>query len=469
MSPSSPSPSRLAIAGGAFYLGRTHGRPRQRPGAAARRPAASAGERKVLYWHDPMVPGQRFDKPGKSPFMDMPLQPVYADEASDSGVKVSPQVQQNLGIRTATVKRAEVSASFDAVGTVQFDERLNVAVQTRTAGYLERLSVRAPMERVRQGQALGTVFAPEWLGPLNEIVALKRAGVSTELLAAARERTRAMSIPPELRASGRRRAARRRRATRSLAPVGGVVAELGVREGVAVSPGMTLFRIAGLEKVWAVAEVPEAQAVRLTRGQKVKAVLQADASQTFSGEMKEILPQVSASTRTLQARFEVDNKGGRLVPGMLLRLQVAGPTASRLVVPAEAVIRTGTRAVAIVRKDDGSFEPREVTLGADLGETLEVVQGLAEGDQVVASGQFLVDSEARLRSVLGSMAAAPAGICGGRRRRPRRGRYLAPGQGRERRRRTASRSRTAPIAAAQAGPPMTMGFRQARARRPSPT
>ena len=96
---------------------------------------------------------------------------------------------------------------------------------------------------------------------------------------------------------------------------------------------MTLFRIAGLEKVWAVAEVPEAQAVRLTRGQKVKAVLQADASQTFSGEMKEILPQVNASTRTLQARFEVDNKGGRLVPGMLLRLQVAGPTVSRLVVP----------------------------------------------------------------------------------------------------------------------------------------
>jgi Cu(I)/Ag(I) efflux system membrane fusion protein len=395
----------LAIAGGAFFLGRITSGHGADP-ASASAAATAAGERKVLYWHDPMVPGQRFDKPGKSPFMDMPLQPVYADAANDSGVKVSSQVQQNLGIRTATVKRADVSASFDALGTVQFDERLNVAVQTRTSGYVERLSVRAPMERVAKGQALATLFAPEWLGPLNEVVALKRAGVPAELLEAARERTQALSIPPELLRRAEAGETPQARYT-LLAPAGGVVAELGIREGAAVVPGMTLFRIAGLEKVWAVAEVPEAQSVRLTRGQKVQAVLQADPSQRFSGEMKEILPQVSASTRTLQARFEVDNKSGKLVPGMLLRLQVAGPTVSRLVVPAEAVIRTGSRAVVIVRRDDGSFEPREVRLGADLGETLEVVGGVSEGDQVVASGQFLVDSEARLRSVLGSMAAAP--------------------------------------------------------------
>lgn len=391
----------VAIGGAAFYVGRsTAGHD-----AAATPPAATVGERKVLYWHDPMVPGQKFDKPGKSPFMDMQLQPVYADEAGDSGVKVSSQVQQNLGIRTAVVKKADVSASFDAVGAVQFDERLTVVVQTRTAGYLERLSVRAPMERVTKGQALATVFAPEWLGPLNEIVALKRAGASAELLAAARERTHALSIPAELVRQAEQGGTPQARYTLT-APASGVVAELGVREGVAVSPGMTLFRIAGLEKVWAVAEVPEAQAVRLTRGQKVTAALQADASQTFTGTMQEILPQVNAATRTLQARFEVDNKGGKLVPGMLLRLRVAGPTSSRLVVPSEAVIRTGTRAVAIVRKDDGTFEPRELRLGADLGEQLEVLEGLAEGDQVVASGQFLVDSEARLRSVLGSMAVA---------------------------------------------------------------
>lgn len=390
------------IAGAAFYLGRSTA---DHASMASSATAASAAERKVLYWHDPMVPGQKFDKPGKSPFMDMQLVPVYADEAGDSGVKVSPQIQQNLGIRTAVVTRAEVSSSFDAVGAVQFDERLSVAVQTRTAGYVERLAVRAPMERVVKGQVLATVFAPDWLGPLNDIVALTKAGASPELLAAARERTRAMSIPAELVRQAEEGGTPQARYT-LVAPASGVIAELGVREEVAVSPGMTLFRIAGLERVWAVAEVPEAQAVRLQRGQKVNAVLQADPTQSFTGTMQEVLPQVNAATRTLQARFEVDNRGGKLVPGMLLRLQVAGPVAVRLVVPAEAVIRTGTRAVTIVRKADGTFEPREVKLGVELGEQLEVVQGLAEGDEVVASGQFLVDSEARLRSVLGSMVAA---------------------------------------------------------------
>jgi Cu(I)/Ag(I) efflux system membrane fusion protein len=171
---------------------------------------------------------------------------------------------------------------------------------------------------------------------------------------------------------------------------------------------MTLFRIAGLEKVWAVAEIPEAQAVRLARGQKVKAILQADAAQSFDGALDEILPEINASTRTLKARFEVDNRNGKLTPGMLLRLQVTGASSTRLVVPSEAVIRTGKRAVVIVRKTDGAFEPRDVSLGADQGDDTEVVSGLNEGDQVVASGQFLVDSEARLRSVLGNMAAPAA-------------------------------------------------------------
>ena len=394
----------IVLAGGGFYLGQ-HASAPQEHSAASAAASAPAGGRKVLYWHDPMVPGPRFDKPGKSPFMDMQLVPVYADEANDTGVKVSPQVQQNLGIRTVTVMRVQVANAFDAVGTVQFDERLTEAVQTRVAGYVEHLLVRAPMEFVRRGQGLTTIFAPDWLAPQNEYLALKRAGVSQDLLNAARARMRALSIPDALLRQSEQAGTAQARFTVA-APATGVVAELGVREGVAVTPGMTLFRIAGLEKVWAVAEIPEAQAVRLARGQKVKAALQADASQTFDGELKEVLPQVSANTRTVQARFEVTNRTGRLVPGMLLRLQLSGPATMRLVVPAEAVIRTGARAVAIVRKASGAFEPREVQLGADLGDTVEVVQGLNEGDQVVASGQFLIDSEARLKSVLGAMATA---------------------------------------------------------------
>jgi Cu(I)/Ag(I) efflux system membrane fusion protein len=305
------------------------------------------------------------------------------------------------------VKKATIAPSFDAVGTVQFDERLNVAVQTRVAGYVERLAVRATMQRVRKGEPLVTVYAPDWLAPIGELVALERAGASPDLVAAARQRVRALSIPDALVRESERAGQALARFT-LVAPVSGVVAELGVREGVAVQPGMTLFRIAGLEKVWAVAEIPEAQAVRLVRGQKADAALQADPSQRFAGVLEEILPEVSANTRTLKARFEVDNRASRLTPGMLLQIGVAGRPGERLVAPAEAVIRTGTRAVAIVRKDAGTFEPREVKLGADLGDQLEVLEGLREGDQVVASGQFLVDSEARLRSVLGAMAASGA-------------------------------------------------------------
>jgi Cu(I)/Ag(I) efflux system membrane fusion protein len=196
----------LAVAVGSFYLGRV-----TQPAAMASGPSSAASQpgRTVLYWQDPMVPGQRFDKPGKSPYMDMQLVAVYADSAASSGVQVSAAVQQNLGIRYATVRLATMSSSFDAVGAVQFDERRNVAVQTRVAGYVERLAVRAPMERVRKGQALATVFAPDWIGPQNELIALKRSGVSEDVVAAARARLRALvgsrrPDPPER--GGRHRA-----------------------------------------------------------------------------------------------------------------------------------------------------------------------------------------------------------------------------------------------------------------------
>ena len=370
--------------------------------------AASSGERKVLYWHDPMVPGQRFDKPGKSPFMDMQLVPVYADETSDSGVKIPVGVQQNFGLRTAVVRRADVSRAIDAIGTVQFDDRLAVAVQTRVAGYVEHLAVRAPMERVRQGQPLATIYAPDWLGPIGELLALERAHVTPELIAAARQRLRALSVPDALVRHSEETGIAQARFTMS-SPEAGVVAELGVREGAAVTPGMTLFRLAGLRRVWAVVDVPEAQAVGLRIGGKVEARLEADVSQTFGGTLTELLPQVDPKSRTLQARFEVDNAAGKLVPGMLLRLRLAGTASTGLLVPSEAVIRTGRRAIVIVQKDGGSFEPRQVELGADVGDDIVIASGLRDGERVVASGQFLIDSEASLRSATDRLAPpAPA-------------------------------------------------------------
>ncbi len=392
-----------------FMLGRSlpggaGAAPAGAPATAASVAGSAPAERQVLYWHDPMTPGARFDKPGKSPFMDMDLVPVYAQSAAaglagNAGVAINAQVQQNLGVRLAAVRRSEFAASFDAVGSVQFDERLVVIVQSRVAGFVEHLAVRATMERVRPGQVLATVYAPDWLAPLNELAALQRAGASADLLAAARDRTRALSIPPELLRQVEQGQVPNARYVLT-APAGGVVAELAVREGAAVTAGMPLFRIAGLDKVWAVVEIPEALALRFKRGQAVQGSLQADPSQTFTGQLTELLPEVSATTRTLKARFEVDNRQGLLVPGMLLRLRVQGAKAMRLVVPSEAVIRTGPRSVVLVRNGSGRFESREVTLGVDVGEDIEVLQGLAEGEQVVASGQFLIDSEARLRSVL---------------------------------------------------------------------
>ena len=407
----------LALAAGVigFQAGRHHDAIASPSAIAPQAASPAGGDRKVLYWHDPMVPGPRFDKPGKSPFMDMQLVPVYADAAPEAGVRIDAAAQQNLGLRTALVRRSDTSQAIDAVGSVQFDERLAVAVQTRVAGYVEHLAVRAPMERVRAGQALATVFAPDWLGPLNELLALERAQVEPDLVEAARARLRAMSVPDSLVRQSEKAGTAQARYTLA-APQSGVVTELGVREGAAVSPGTTLFRLAGLQKVWAVVDVPEAQAMRLRVGQPVKASLQADAGIAFDGTLAELLPQVDANTRTLRARFEVGNPSGRLVPGMLLRLRVDGPRIAALVVPSEAVIRTGRRAVAIVRKDGGAFQPRELTLGAELGDEVQVTGGLQEGERVVASGQFLIDSEARLRSATDRLTApesAPAAAASG--------------------------------------------------------
>jgi Cu(I)/Ag(I) efflux system membrane fusion protein len=367
-----------------------------------------------------MVPNHHFDKPGKSPFMDMQLQPVFADEGGSGGIRVDSTLQQNLGIRYATVRRQDTAEGFDAIGTTQFDESMADVVQSRVTGYIDHLYASAPMQRVAKGAPIASLFVPDWLAPQEEYLALRRGGMDAGLLAAARARMQALSIPEGLVASLDRTGKAQTHVT-LFAQETGVLTELNVRDGAMVSPGQTLAKVAGLSKLWLIVEIPESLALQVQPGMMVDATFAGDASQHFSGHIREILPGISADSRTLQARLEIDNAGLKLTPGMLMRARVSGAKpVSRLVVPSEAVITTGKRSIVIVRNSDGRLQPVEVAIGNDSGDSTEVTGGLTEGQQVVASGQFLIDSEASLTSVLpklegsaapGASASAPACCC----------------------------------------------------------
>jgi Cu(I)/Ag(I) efflux system membrane fusion protein len=403
----------LAVTGaGAYRLGTQAGARGAGPAAAAL-PGVDKTGRKVLYWHDPMVPAEKFDKPGKSPFMDMDLVPVYADEGhAESSVAVSPGVQQNLGIRVVEVRRGALASSLAAVGNVAFNERDLVLLQARSSGYVEKLFVRAPLDPVRKGQALLQLYVPDWVAAQEEYVAIKRmpSGDATAgLLDAARQRMRlaGMTEVQVRQVTARSQVSPRITVT---APDDGIVRELAVREGMAVTLGTPLFQINGLRTVWVNAEVPESAAAQVRPGMAVRATSPAFPGTEFSGKVEALLPEVNASTRTLKARIELANPGGKLMPGMFATIHMAPVQGhDALLVPSEAVIQTGTRTVVISVYGDGRFAPMEIVTGGEANGQTEVVRGLSVGQKVVASGQFLIDSEVSLRGALQRIGgAAPA-------------------------------------------------------------
>lgn len=362
--------------------------------------SVTAVERKPLYWHDPMFPQQKFDKPGKSPFMDMQLVPVYADPGGDAapGVSVSATAAQNLGVRTVQAELGTLEPKMEAAGAVAWNERNVVLVQLRAAGFVEKLHARAQFDPVAKGAPLVELLIPEWAGAQEEFLLLQRAG-ERELAAAARQRLLLLGMGEAEIARVEQAGAVQNRFTLR-APIAGVIAELGVREGMTVPAGATLFRLVDLATVWVNADIPEAQATSLRPGAAVEARVPSYPDEVFKGRVGAILPELNAATRTVRARIELSNPGTRLKPGMFATLFLsAGQARESVLVPSEAVIRTGERDVVVVA-DGSRFLPVEVQVGRELGGRSEILQGLKAGARVVASGQFLIDSEASLKGTL---------------------------------------------------------------------
>jgi Cu(I)/Ag(I) efflux system membrane fusion protein len=352
-----------------------------------------------MYWYDPMKPETHFDKPGKSPFMDMELVPKYADAESAGSVRVDATTVQNLGMRTALVEIGSLEHSVRVPGTIGWDLREASVVSARTDGVIDRLYVRAPFERVKAGQPLAELIAPEWNAAAQEYLALAHAesADARTLHAAAGERLRALGMDDaqihELGRGGSRIVVR--------ASADGIVSTLDVREGQRVNAGMPIMTLNGSRSVWLDAAIPQGQSGGIVAGTPVQATVSAWPGRTFNGRIEAMLPEVDASTRTQRARIVLDNTDGALAPGMFAELQLQSSAGHVYpLVPDEALIETGDAARVIVAEDGGRYRPVAVRTGASSGGKTEILAGLKGGERVVVSGQFLIDSEASLNGAL---------------------------------------------------------------------
>ncbi len=359
----------------------------------------SSDNRKVLYWYDPMVPAQHFDKPGKSPFMDMQLIPRYAgeDEAGQGGVQIDPVRLQNLGMRLAAVQRGDFADDMTVAGQLDFNQRDIAIIQARANGFVQRVYARAPGDVIGAGAPIADILVPSWGGAQNEYLAVRRTG-NAALEAASRQRLVLLGMSQGLIDSVAK-TGRPVTAITISTPISGTIQTLDVRQGMTVNMGQTLAQVSGLSSVWLTAAVPETQAARIKVGQPVSADLTAFPGQPTTGRVSAILPTTQADSRTLSVRIELPNRDGRLRPGMFATVHLTGTNSSALFVPTEAVIRTGKRTLVMLADGKGRFTPAEVQTGRESGDRTEILAGLNEGDKVVASAQFLIDSEASLAGV----------------------------------------------------------------------
>jgi len=313
------------------------------------------------------------------------------------------------------VTRGAVALTLNAVGSVTVDETRIFAIESRAAGWVERLHVRAEGQPVTRGQAVASIYSPDLYAAQSELALAAKSG-DQALIDAARQRLALLGVS----ASQIEQVIRRGEASRQvavIAPSDGVITELNVREGQQVAPGMPLMRIADLSRVWITIELPETQAGLIRAGEKATARLRGIPGKTFSGEVEYVYPRLEASTRTVSARIAFENPKGELKPGMYADVSLEqaghdgqdGDQQKALLVPSEAIIRTGTRTVVIVEEAAGRYRPAVVELGPERQEQTVVLAGLREGERVVVSGQFLIDSEASLQGAFDRLGSVPAG------------------------------------------------------------
>lgn len=363
---------------------------------------ADKPEQKILYWYDPMVPDQHFDKPGKSPFMDMELVAKYASVVNDSvdtspAVNVDTRMQQQLGIRTATVQKKDMANVIRASGRLTVDEKQMASATVRTDGYVEELQVRAVGEHVEKGQKLASIYAPQLQTAQAEYLLTLRNGALPE------SRARLLRLGMAEQDIATLTSSQKILSRIGLyAPISGFVMELAVREGSSVTAGMAVMQIAAHQNVWQIVEVPERYASDIHIGQQADITLDSQPGAVLSGSVQYVYPELDNSTRSLRVRLVLDNADRKLMPGMYAQTTLLTPTRNVLSVPTESIIATGTRTVVIV-KEKNHFRPAVVVTGIEQNGDTEIISGLHEGEMVVTSGQFLMDSEASLSGVLARM------------------------------------------------------------------
>ena len=397
----------------------------EEPSAEQQQAPSATPKRKVLYWKSVMVPGFRSDKPGKDP-MGMELMPVYEGEAPagpPGSVTISPETVQQIGVKTVIIRRQELSRDVRTVGRVDYDQELVRDVAPKIGGWVEKQYVNFPGHLVRKGEALGSpdlvATEQEYLNAIKYQSTLKNSPLedatagAKSLVEAVETRLRYWDIT-----AAQIRALRERgRLTRTMilhAPFTGVVVRKNVFEGGYVNPGESMYRLADISRVWVHADIYEYEAPWLSLGQDATMTLAYEPSTTFRGRVIFIYPYLKEKTRTLQVRMEFRNGHGlELKPGMWTDVNLRPVVATEaLVIPVEAVLQTGKRNFAILALGNGHFAPREIKLGVQAGDYFQVLSGVSQGDQVVDSAEFLINSESGLQSAFNKMTWQPQSVGG---------------------------------------------------------